>query len=101
MRFHAIRESEDGLSRREWVFTLDDYFSPPIRIKLMRYVEFSRPTTRHKYRSTTVYESFRDARNCPSVPPLPDDVKAEILEQVVDNLEISMPKSKGKPRDEG
>ena len=101
MQFHASRESEDGLSRRKWEFSLNTSSAPPIKVRLTRYVEFTRPTTRHKYRSTTVYESFRDFRNCPSVPPLPDDVKEEILRQVVDNLEISMPKSKGKPRDEG
>ena len=82
------REAPDKLSKSVWAFWLSDR----LILWLDGYRELSRPTRRHNYNAVTTYSRL-DSRDrtikTPDDIPIPPDVEAEAIQQVVDQLKVA------------
>jgi len=88
----VTRESEDGLSRKRWVFTA--FHIPAIHLE--EYAEEARKTKRHKWQIVDgqAYDRLRGSRNYThkilEEPQTPQDVIDEILEIVRSKVQFQV-----------
>ena len=95
MRYPVDRTSDDGLQTTIWGFELSvpNSFSSPV-LRLWQYASGTRKTRRHKWVWNRFYE--RLGRNNLEISiraeqvPLPDDVKAEALQLVMQSITIEV-----------
>lgn len=79
----VTRDSEDGLSRKEWRFYLISD-GPGVRIVLHEYENMTRPTTRHRKWKVIGGFGVHDpisGRTRKDPVPLPEDVTSEAVNQ--------------------
>lgn len=88
MRIEVVREAPDRLSRQVWDVRLDTE-RQALRLHLMEYGDYTRPSARHGWRTKGYYSCiFRNSANLPADDvPLPDDVIAEAKARVVEAVQ--------------
>lgn len=89
LSFTIERPSLDLLEKQVWTFILSDR-SHQFQLVLASYTEMERKTTRHKFlpkhgRHYSVYNR-RDSRILVIDVPLPDDIKVEVYEKFMDEM---------------
>lgn len=97
-RISVERHEDSKLRGQIWYF----YFFDDGRFVLDQYLIEQRETTRHKFKPVKVWKR-QDSRNLsPTIKiekeadvPLPDDVKAEAMKQLVDQIKIGKPSELG------
>ncbi len=86
------RVEADGLRRQAWRFTVDIGYTDKVTIRVHDYRTETRPTTRHKWRTTTDADTnfnshdnrgYHDGNGLPREKvPLPFDVRSEVLSTI-------------------
>lgn len=91
MAYITIERKQDDLNMEQWQFLyIDSYHA----IVLVNYQNLNRPTTRHKFKAVEHWDAYKDRRHnydgakIESVP-LPDDVKAEALQEYMASLRVT------------
>ncbi|MBP1309030.1 hypothetical protein JOD82_002050 [Paenibacillus sp. 1182] len=83
----VTRMSNDGLTREIWSFSCEsNTITDALEVRLSYYTRSKRPSKRHKFRTTTKYESFRS--NAREDVPMPDGVKQEIVELIKSRIKL-------------
>lgn len=92
MRYPVDRTSDDGLQTTIWEFDLIAPMGLRAKIVVDSYMTGTRPSKRHKFQWTAKY--VRGMRNRSDLKaeqvPLPDDVKAEALQLVMQSITIEV-----------
>lgn len=80
------REESNGLTGETWRFSVfSDHSRPEVKVMLMEYVEWKRPTKRHNPSARGVWRRIMNRDNTMEdhSVPLPDDVADEALRSVL------------------
>ena len=92
MRYPVDRTSDDGLQTTIWEFQLLENIGRTPKLVVDAYMTGTRPSKRHKFQWTAKY--VRGMRNRSDLKaeqvPLPDDVKAEALQLVMQSITIEV-----------
>ena len=81
------RASEDGLSARVWQFKTSGGYDG-LYLMLVRYMEGTRPTKRHKLQGDQWYSG--DERSYCSPLPRPTEIPADVIDDAMRQIEVKV-----------
>jgi hypothetical protein len=92
------RINSDGLSRVVWGFWIDWKYSSEVDVVFDTYVEEERRTKRHKWETKRMWARLGLHHASPlqklPMPELPEDIKKEVVENIVKTIRIVLPPKK-------
>lgn len=86
MHLSIEEQADDGLTAVKWCFY---YFASRHELVLDHYIESSRPTKRHKFRTDRFWGRLeRRSRTIHEAPAVPDHIKNKAIEKFASDLKV-------------